>query len=118
MCALPAATLTDGCVDFIDDACFHELLAGGRRDPGRINPLGDVPYTESDLENTPAPRLSLGADFFMNTLNNIHSLIDVDTSEAEPSATCSFDLIPSFTTYPFILITISLLSLWNMDILL
>lgn len=38
-----------------------------------INPLGDMPYSESDFENSAKPLVSLGANFFRDTLNGTES---------------------------------------------
>jgi len=51
---------------------------------GVVNPLGDVPYTESDLENTPGPRFSIGVDYFMNTLQKNGTTTFADTSSSVP----------------------------------
>ncbi len=34
-----------------------------------VNPFGDVPYSEADLEGSRKPLLSIGANYFRNTLN-------------------------------------------------
>ena len=34
-----------------------------------VNPLGDMPYSEADLDGSVKPLLSIGANYFMNTLN-------------------------------------------------
>jgi len=34
-----------------------------------VNPLGDMPYSEADLEDTEKPLLSLGANYYFNTLD-------------------------------------------------
>lgn len=34
-----------------------------------VNPLGDVKYSESDVEYSTKPQVSVGADFYRNTLN-------------------------------------------------
>jgi phosphate-selective porin OprO/OprP len=34
-----------------------------------VNPLGDVAYSEADLDRSPKPLLSVGANYFRNTLN-------------------------------------------------
>jgi len=34
-----------------------------------VNPLGDMPYSESDVEGSAKPLLSIGANYFRNTLN-------------------------------------------------
>ncbi len=34
-----------------------------------VNPLGDVPYSEADLDTSKKPLLSIGANYFRNTLN-------------------------------------------------
>lgn len=34
-----------------------------------FNPLGDMKYSEADLENSPKPLISMGANFYRNTLN-------------------------------------------------
>ena len=48
------------------------------------NPLGEVRYTESDLENTPGPRFSIGADYFVNTMQKNGRTTFVDTSSTAP----------------------------------
>ena len=34
-----------------------------------VNPLGDVAYSEADLDGSPKPLLSIGANYFKNTVN-------------------------------------------------
>jgi phosphate-selective porin OprO/OprP len=51
---------------------------------GVVNPLGEVAYSEADLENTPAPRLAIGADFFSNTLQKNGRTPFQDASTSAP----------------------------------
>jgi len=47
------------------------------------NPFGEVKYSEADLENTPSPLLSLGANYFANTLKRTAAspfFLDITTS--------------------------------------
>ena len=34
-----------------------------------VNPLGDMPYSEADIDVSKKPLLSIGADYFRNTIN-------------------------------------------------
>ena len=36
-----------------------------------VNPLGDMAYSEADLDGSTKPLLSIGANYFMNTLNEL-----------------------------------------------
>lgn len=47
-----------------------------------INPFGEMRYSEADLENTPNPLLSVGANYFANTLkrNGNAAFLDITTS--------------------------------------
>ena len=41
-----------------------------------VNPLGDMAYSEADLEGSEKPLLSIGANYFMNTLNKTGAVLD------------------------------------------
>ncbi len=49
-----------------------------------FNPFGEMRYSEADLENTPSPLLSLGADYFANTLKRNGNTIFLDTTTSTP----------------------------------
>ena len=42
-----------------------------------VNPLGDLSYSEADLDNGAKPRLSFGANYFRNTVNKTAAALDV-----------------------------------------
>jgi phosphate-selective porin OprO/OprP len=50
-----------------------------------FNLFGEVRYSEPDLENTPKPLLSLGADYFANTLKRNGNATFLDTSSTVPA---------------------------------
>lgn len=41
-----------------------------------VNPLGDMAYSEADLDGSTKPLLSIGANYFMNTLNKTGGSLD------------------------------------------
>lgn len=41
-----------------------------------VNPLGDMAYSEADLDGSPKPLLSIGANYFRNTLNKTGGSLD------------------------------------------
>jgi phosphate-selective porin OprO/OprP len=49
-----------------------------------ISPFGEMPYNEPDLQNTPRPLLSLGANYFANTLKRNGNATFLDTSSSTP----------------------------------
>jgi phosphate-selective porin OprO/OprP len=49
-----------------------------------FNPFGEMRYSEADLENTPSPLLSLGADYFANTLKRNGNATFLDTTTTTP----------------------------------
>ena len=49
-----------------------------------FNPFGEMRYSEADLENTPRPLLSLGANYFANTLKRITNSTFLDTTASTP----------------------------------
>ena len=49
-----------------------------------FNPFGEMRYSEADLENTPSPLLSLGADYFANTLKRNGNTTFLDTTTSTP----------------------------------
>ncbi|HEY7528975.1 MAG TPA: porin, partial [Candidatus Deferrimicrobiaceae bacterium] len=49
-----------------------------------FNPFGEMRYSEADLENTPNPLLSLGANYFANTLKRNGNATFLDTSSSTP----------------------------------
>ena len=48
------------------------------------NPLGDMPYNEPDLANSPNPLLAVGADYFANTLKRNSNSTFLDTTTSTP----------------------------------
>jgi phosphate-selective porin OprO and OprP len=42
-----------------------------------VNPFGDMPYSEADLGESAKPLLSIGADYFRNTVNKTGTTLDV-----------------------------------------
>ena len=49
-----------------------------------FSPFGEMRYSEPDLENTPNPLLSLGADYFANTLKRNGNSTFRDTTSSTP----------------------------------
>ena len=49
-----------------------------------FNPFGEMPYSEADLENTPNPLLSVGANYFANTLKRNANATFLDTTTSTP----------------------------------
>jgi len=49
-----------------------------------FSPFGEMRYSEADLENTPSPLLSLGADYFANTLKRNGNSTFLDTTTSNP----------------------------------
>jgi phosphate-selective porin OprO/OprP len=49
-----------------------------------FNPFGEMRYSEADLENTPSPLLSLGANYFANTLKRNGNATFLDTTTTTP----------------------------------
>jgi phosphate-selective porin OprO/OprP len=49
-----------------------------------FNPFGEMRYSEADLENTPSPLLSLGANYFANTLKRNSNSTFLDTTSSTP----------------------------------
>ncbi len=49
-----------------------------------VNPFGEMKYSEADLENTPTPLLSLGANYFANTLKRNSNSTFLDTTSSTP----------------------------------
>jgi len=49
-----------------------------------FDPFGEMRYSEADLENTPSPLLSLGADYFANTLKRNGNTTFLDTTTSTP----------------------------------
>jgi phosphate-selective porin OprO/OprP len=49
-----------------------------------FSPFGEVRYSEADLENSPSPLLSLGADYFANTLKRNGNATFLDTTSTTP----------------------------------
>ena len=41
-----------------------------------VNPLGDMAYSEADLDGSTTPLLSIGANYFMTTLNKTAAVLD------------------------------------------
>ena len=54
-----------------------------------VNPLGDFSNYEADLENSPKPLLSIGANYFRNTVNKTGATLDISNPNyaSAPSAT-------------------------------
>ena len=42
-----------------------------------VNPLGDLPYSEADLDTTAKPLVSIGANYFYNVVNKTAAALDV-----------------------------------------
>jgi phosphate-selective porin OprO and OprP len=49
-----------------------------------FNPFGEMKYSEADLENTPKPLLSVGANYFANTLKRNGNATFLDTTTSTP----------------------------------
>ena len=49
-----------------------------------FSPLGEMRYSEADLENTPKPLLSVGANYFSNTLKRTANSGFLDTTTSTP----------------------------------
>jgi phosphate-selective porin OprO/OprP len=49
-----------------------------------FNPFGEMKYIEPDLENTPKPLLSLGANYFANTLKRNGNATFLNTTSSTP----------------------------------
>jgi phosphate-selective porin OprO/OprP len=49
-----------------------------------FHPFGEMRYSEADLENTPRPLLSLGANYFANTLKRNGNSTFLDTTTSTP----------------------------------
>ena len=49
-----------------------------------FNPFGEMKYSEADLENTPKPLLSVGANYFANTLKRNGNSTFLDTTTSTP----------------------------------
>jgi phosphate-selective porin OprO/OprP len=49
-----------------------------------FSPFGEMRYSESDLDNTPNPLLSLGANYFANTLKRNGNSTFLDTTTSTP----------------------------------
>ena len=49
-----------------------------------VNPFGEMKYSEADLENTPKPLLSVGANYFANTLKRNSNATFLDTTSSTP----------------------------------
>ncbi len=49
-----------------------------------FDPFGEMRYSEADLENTPSPLLSLGANYFANTLKRNGNATFLDTTTSTP----------------------------------
>ncbi len=49
-----------------------------------FSPFGEMPYNEPDLANTPSPLLSLGANYFANTLKRSGNAPFLDTTTSTP----------------------------------
>ncbi len=49
-----------------------------------FNPFGEMRYSEADLENTPSPLLSLGVNYFANTLKRNANSTFLDTTTSTP----------------------------------
>ncbi|NJD63097.1 MAG: porin, partial [Deltaproteobacteria bacterium] len=49
-----------------------------------FNPFGEMRYSEADLENTPNPLLSIGANYFSNTLKRNSNSTFLDTTSSTP----------------------------------
>ena len=49
-----------------------------------LNPLGDMPYNEPDLANSPRPLASVGAGYFANTLKRNGNSTFLDTTTSTP----------------------------------
>jgi phosphate-selective porin OprO and OprP len=56
-----------------------------------VNPLGDMAYSESDMDGSVKPLLSIGANYFMNTLNKSAggATATLDNTNANYAATVS-----------------------------
>ena len=54
-----------------------------------VNPLGDLPYSEADLDMTKKPLVSIGANYFYNVVNKTGAALDVTIPNyaATPSST-------------------------------
>lgn len=50
-----------------------------------LNPFGEMRYSEADLANTPNPLLSVGANYFANTLKRNGNATFLDTSSTLPA---------------------------------
>jgi len=50
-----------------------------------FNPFGEMRYSEADLENTPNPLLSVGANYFANTLKRNSNSTFLDTTTTTPA---------------------------------
>jgi phosphate-selective porin OprO/OprP len=49
-----------------------------------FSPFGEMRYSEADLENTPSPLLSIGANYFANTLKRNGNSTFLDTTTTTP----------------------------------
>jgi phosphate-selective porin OprO/OprP len=49
-----------------------------------FSPFGEMRYSEADLENTPRPLLSIGANYFANTLKRNSNSTFLDTTSSTP----------------------------------
>jgi phosphate-selective porin OprO/OprP len=49
-----------------------------------FSPFGEMRYSEADLENTPSPLLSIGANYFANTLKRNGNSTFLDTTSTTP----------------------------------
>jgi phosphate-selective porin OprO/OprP len=49
-----------------------------------VNPLGDMPYSEADVDNTQKPLVSVGGSFYRNTLNSFELAVPAATPTAQP----------------------------------
>ncbi len=54
-----------------------------------VNPLGDVAYSEADLDTTPKPLLSIGANYFRNTVNKTGAALDISNPNYAAVASAS-----------------------------
>ena len=60
-----------------------------------VNPLGDMPYDEPDFDKTEKPLLSIGANYFFNTIKNTYT----PASAGPPAVSASASLESSVPNY-------------------
>jgi len=54
-----------------------------------VNPFGDFSNSEADLETTPKPLLSIGANYFRNTVNKTGAALDITNPSYAAAASAS-----------------------------